>query len=77
MEHSLPVKNNLSDQAGTCGCGYVNCCGQCVPHEEAQRIMAEEENVVMTHCSPECSCGGIPTVLNFLKSDSQKKQQGN
>ncbi len=70
MEHSLPVNNGSAE---TCGCGYVNCCGQCVPHDQADRILAENDNVVMTHCSPECTCGGIPTILNFLKSESDPK----
>jgi hypothetical protein len=66
----VPQEQNSSSEQ-VCGCGYEFCCGQCVPIEEKKRIQAENDQVVFTHCSPECSCGGIPTLLKVLRSGKE------
>jgi hypothetical protein len=63
---------SVPEEGQTCGCGYEFCCGQCVPVQEKQRIQAENEDVIFTHCSDQCSCGGIPTILKVLLGEKDK-----
>jgi hypothetical protein len=56
---------------GTCGCGYELCCGQCVCVEDKERIQKQDPNVEFTHCSDQCSCGGIPTFLKMVLGDKE------